>query len=72
LKIIHDAHRTCSIWVGLGASMENTFRAIAYSHTEDIVYNDKNYPFTPMHPEIKDVVFVQYHEETNMCFTNLF
>lgn len=42
IRRIQEAHRTCSIWLGVGDANEKTFRLFEYSKSTDKVFDDKN------------------------------
>ena len=50
---IASAHRTCSIFVGLG-DQSNQFRAIEYSLETIQIWNDKNFPAYKVFPSFKN------------------
>lgn len=59
-RIIH-AQRTCAIFVGLGDSDTNQFRAVEYSHDIINMYSDVSYPRYPAHPGAKGLVYIDKH-----------
>jgi hypothetical protein len=70
LTMLVNAHRTCSIHLGLGSYERNSslindenigFRGIEYSAKELNVYNWGDMFNTPNHPQIKDVVYWDKH-----------
>ncbi|EFA74526.1 acid ceramidase-like protein [Heterostelium album PN500] len=66
LNRIYNAHRTCSIYVGLGSNTTNDFRAVEYSHQVVRVFDDQTpFPaFAPQpaaHPLIPEVVYIDKH-----------
>eukprot|EP00761_Pharyngomonas_kirbyi_P012196 gb/GECH01012223.1/.p1 GENE.gb/GECH01012223.1/~~gb/GECH01012223.1/.p1 ORF type:complete len:436 (+),score=87.35 gb/GECH01012223.1/:1-1308(+) len=62
LSRIASAKRTCSIFVGLGDSKMNQFRAVEYSHENVTVLDDKNFPaYPPDHPQMNGLVFIDKH-----------
>ncbi|GAM19141.1 hypothetical protein SAMD00019534_023160, partial [Acytostelium subglobosum LB1] len=66
LNRIYNAHRTCSIYVGLGSNSTNDFRAVEYSHDVVRVFDDKT-PFpgfappSPAHPLMPNIVYIDKH-----------
>jgi len=65
-----NAHRTCSIYLGLGSSVNNTFRIIEYSHKEFNVYDDTNWHFDDNHPKMEGLIYKAYHDGSP-CFKNI-
>jgi hypothetical protein len=69
---LNRTKRTCSIYAGISSVKNNTFRLIEYSHKEFKVYDDKNFPYTAIHSQMDDVVFMPIHDDDNDgCFNNL-
>jgi hypothetical protein len=71
---IYNAHRTCSIWVGLGSGKTDRFRVVQYSHEEVNQFDDINYPaYPPYHPRFDGLVFVDKHKQPShhMCLGSL-
>jgi len=50
LEQMKESHRTCSIYLGVGSSVNNTFRIIEYSYKEFTIYDDTNWHFDENHP----------------------
>lgn len=78
LNRIYGAHRTCSIWVGIGDAKANggngTFDIVDYSLDELNVYNADNFPaYPPYHPKFDGVAFLDKHVQPshNMCLGSL-
>lgn len=65
LHRIHNAARTCSIFIGLGDPVHQ-FSAVEYSYQVVNVYNDTDYPINPGHPRIPHVVYI------DKVFLNMF
>jgi len=40
---LNTTNRTCSVYLGIGSSVNNTYRLIRYSETELDVYDDTNW-----------------------------
>lgn len=59
-RILH-ANRTCAIFVGLGDSDSNQFRAVEYSVDTINMYSDKSYPRYPAHPPAEGLVYIDKH-----------
>lgn len=59
-RILH-AQRTCAIFVGLGDSDTNQFRAVEYSHDTINIYSDKSFPRYPGHPGAMGLVYIDKH-----------
>ena len=59
-RIIH-ADRTCAIFIGLGDSDTNQFRAVEYSHDIVNFFSDKSYPRYPGHPGAQGLVYIDKH-----------
>lgn len=56
---MEKAKKTWKIFVGLGATEDNSFRGIKYSHEGLIIYDDKNYttPYKNAHPLMEGIVY---------------
>lgn len=70
LELMKSSHRTCSIYVGLGSSVNNTFRIIEYSAKEFNVYDDTNWHFDDRHPKMEGIIYKAYKDDTP-CFKNI-
>eukprot|EP01119_Soliformovum_irregulare_P002490 TRINITY_DN12738_c0_g1_i1.p1 TRINITY_DN12738_c0_g1~~TRINITY_DN12738_c0_g1_i1.p1 ORF type:complete len:419 (-),score=78.89 TRINITY_DN12738_c0_g1_i1:50-1306(-) len=73
LNRIINAHRTCSIFVGLGDGLSNEFRAVEYSYERVNVYSDLDYPEYPAHPRMKGLVYINKHTQPSedTCMTQV-
>eukprot|EP00162_Nutomonas_longa_P009975 comp19618_c0_seq1/m.37544 comp19618_c0_seq1/g.37544 ORF comp19618_c0_seq1/g.37544 comp19618_c0_seq1/m.37544 type:complete len:431 (+) comp19618_c0_seq1:2-1294(+) len=65
---VQKAHRTCSIWMGIGSRHDGQFRALGYAYEEVLVFNDTSpfpgYAPTPVqHPLIKNIVYIDKHTQ---------
>jgi hypothetical protein len=66
---IDSAHRTCSIFVGLGSGTDGEFRVIEYSDSQRVdVFNDTSpfpgyAPTPPEHPLFPGVTYVDKHTQ---------
>jgi len=69
LKYMNESHRTCSIYLGVGSSRDNTFRIIEYSHKEFNVYDDTNWHFDDEHPKLENLIWREYQQ--SLCFKNI-
>jgi len=58
------------MFVGLGSSVNNTFRIIEYSNKEFTVYDDTNWHFDDYHPQMQGLIYKAYHD-TTPCFKNI-
>jgi len=67
---LRNSNRTCSIYVGLGSSVNNTFRIIEYSYKEFNVYDDTNWHFDENHPKMENMLWKEYRSGTP-CFKNI-
>jgi hypothetical protein len=47
---LNNSKRTCSIYLGVGSSVNNTFRITEYAHKYLNVYDDTNWHFDENHP----------------------
>ncbi|KJE94290.1 hypothetical protein CAOG_04958 [Capsaspora owczarzaki ATCC 30864] len=65
--------RTCAIFVGIGSSHDNQFRACEYSNPSLNVFDDVNYPTYANHPLMEGLVFVDKHVQpsNDPCMTSL-
>lgn len=50
LNNLNQTDRTCSVYLGIGSSVNNTYRIIEYAETEFRVYNDGNWKNDAAHP----------------------
>lgn len=66
---LKTAARTCSVYLGVGSKVNNTFRIVQYSHTELDVFDDNNWHFDSNHPQTKDMMWKEYRSGTS-CFKN--
>ena len=73
LTRIANAHRTCSIYVGVGDGETSTFRALEYAHDYIEIFNDHNYPTDPNHPQMDGLVYIDKHVQpsSDPCFPSL-
>jgi hypothetical protein len=69
--MLNKTKRTCSVYLGVGNAKTNEFRLIEYSFKEFRVYDDKNFPYTAIHGQYDNVVFMPLHEDSNSCFNDL-
>lgn len=65
---IETAHRTCSIFLGLGDHGDGNFKAVEYSYERVEVFGDDTpfpgyEPTPPQHPLLTDVVYVDKHTQ---------
>jgi len=69
---VQSAHRTCSIWIGVGNPIDN-FKVFQYAYEYFRVYDDRNYPEYSGHPRYKNVVYVDKHVQPshNPCLGSL-
>jgi hypothetical protein len=59
---INTAHRTCSVFLGIGSPQENAFRACFYGHDGVPCYDDQDYPYyLPEHPLLSGTVYIDKH-----------
>lgn len=71
LNNLNSTDRTCSVYLGIGSSINNTYRIIEYSETEFKVYDDTNWHFGSTHPKAKGMIWKAYHDDKT-CFQNHF
>jgi hypothetical protein len=50
LNNLNTTNRTCSVYLGIGSSVNNTYRLVEYSETELNVYDDNNWKNDVQHP----------------------
>lgn len=50
LNNLQNTDRTCSVYLGIGSSVNNTYRLIEYSETQFNVYNDETWKLDSNHP----------------------
>jgi len=70
---IINADRTCSIFIGLGDTLINEFRAIEYSLDIVRMFDDANYPEYPAHPRMPGLVYIDKHTQpsNDPCLSSL-
>eukprot|EP00762_Andalucia_godoyi_P002733 ANDGO_04502.mRNA.1 Protein dcd1A len=68
-----NAHRTCSIHVGVGDKNTNEFRGVEYAANVINIYDDKNQPVYPQHPYMPNLVYWDKHPQptTHDCYSSL-
>lgn len=71
LNNLNTTDRTCSVYLGIGSSVNNTYRLIEYSETEFNVYSDKNWKNDKIHPRIDGMIWKAYHDD-KPCFRSHF
>jgi hypothetical protein len=71
LNQLNATDRTCSVYLGIGSSVNNTYRLIEYSETELNIYSDKNWKNDAAHPRKEGMIWKAYHDDKN-CFANHF
>jgi len=71
LNELNNTDRTCSIYVGIGSSVNNTYRIIEYAETEFNVYDDSNWHVDSNHPRVKGMFWKSYPDD-KPCFRNTF
>ena len=56
--MLQSAHRTMKIHLGLGSSVDKTFRGVNYANNFIDFYDDKNYThYGPEHPQLNGVFY---------------
>jgi hypothetical protein len=66
---MQNTRRTCSIYLGLGDRIFNTFRILEYSKPHVLVYDDTNWHFDEYHPQLTGVIWEEYDVWKNKnCF----
>eukprot|EP00178_Gracilaria_changii_P001991 TRINITY_DN12900_c0_g1_i1.p1 TRINITY_DN12900_c0_g1~~TRINITY_DN12900_c0_g1_i1.p1 ORF type:complete len:117 (-),score=9.78 TRINITY_DN12900_c0_g1_i1:123-473(-) len=71
LNNLNTTDRTCSVYLGIGSSVNNTYRLIEYAETQFDVYNDKNWKNDANHPRVDGMIWKAYYDE-KPCFKNHF
>lgn len=73
LSILKEAHRTCSIHVGVGSSKTGEFRGVQYSYKHLNIFNWMDQPASEAHPTLTNVVYWDKHVQpsSNPCFGSL-
>ncbi|EAS01169.1 acid ceramidase-like protein, putative (macronuclear) [Tetrahymena thermophila SB210] len=73
VKRIYDAKRTQRIHIGIGSLSDNSFFGIEYSEKIINIYNDKNYTYTPAHPQMDGIMFWDKHVQPsqNYCLGSI-
>jgi len=71
LHNLNTTNRTCSVYLGIGSSVNNTYRIIEYAATEFNVYDDTNWKYGNTHPKMEGMIWKAYHDDKT-CFKNHF
>lgn len=71
LKMLNETDRTCSIYLGIGSKLNNTFRLLEYSYKEFKAYDDHDFPYTERHGQLDHVVYMPIHDDKSQCFNDL-
>lgn len=78
LNQLNDTDRTCSVYLGIGSSVNNTYRLIEYSKTELTIYDDKNWHLDANHPRTEGMIWkviillTKAYIDDKPCFKNHF
>jgi hypothetical protein len=67
---LNESKRTCAIYLGVGSSVNNTFRIVEYAAKYLRVYDDTNWHFDDNHPKLENVMWKAYLDG-NPCFKNI-
>jgi hypothetical protein len=60
-QILRQSHRTCSIHLGIGSSVDHSFTMQLYSYKNFTIFDDSNYTYTSAHPKMQGVAFFDKH-----------
>ncbi|TNV78538.1 hypothetical protein FGO68_gene6550 [Halteria grandinella] len=62
-RLLTDTYRTAMIHLGVGSSVDNTFRGVDYSSNDLIFYDDTNYTHysTDYHPQYDGIFYYDRH-----------
>lgn len=71
LNNLNTTDRTCSVYLGIGSSVNNTYRLIEYSETQFRVYNDATWKDDRTHPRKEGMIWKAYIDD-KPCFANHF
>ena len=71
LNNLNETKRTCSVYLGIGSSVNNTYRIIKYAATEFEVYDDTNWGDGNVHPKMSGMIWKAY-VDGKPCFKNHF
>lgn len=71
LNDLNETDRTCSVYLGVGSSVNNTYRLIEYAETQFNVYDDKNWKNDASHPRREGMIWKAYKDD-KPCFANHF
>jgi len=71
LNNLNSTDRTCSVFLGVGSSVNNTYRLIEYDEKTLAVYDDTNWHFGDTHPKMPGMIWKAYHDDKT-CFKNHF
>ena len=71
LNNLNETHRTCSVYLGIGSSVNNTYRIIEYAATQFDVFDDTNWKNDKIHPREKGMIWKAYYDD-KPCFKNHF
>jgi hypothetical protein len=71
LNNLKNTDRTCSVYLGIGSSVNNTFRIVEYDEKNLNVYDDTNWHFGDTHPQMPGMIWKAYIDE-KPCFKSHF
>lgn len=71
LNNLYNTDRTCSVYLGIGSSVNNTYRLIEYSQTQLTIYDDSNWKDDINHPRRSGMIWKAYKDD-KQCFANHF
>ena len=71
LDNLNQTDRTCGIYLGIGSSVNNTYRLLEYSETIFNVYDDNNWKNDKNHPRMEGMIWKAYIDD-KPCFRNHF
>ncbi len=71
LNALNQTDRTCSVYLGLGSSVNNTYRLIQYAETQLDVFDDTNWKNDANHPRKEGMIWKAYKDDKS-CFAEHF
>jgi hypothetical protein len=70
LNYLNNTARTCSVWFGIGSRTSNTYRIVEYSKAYFNVYDDHNWQFSDIVPQMNNVLYKAYYDGRT-CFRDI-
>ena len=71
INLLNETKRTCGVYLGIGSSVNNTYRIVEYAAKTFNVYDDTNWHFGNTHPKYPGMIWKAY-VDGKPCFANHF